>query len=78
MICSVGCAICTFAGSYITNFAGFVIVYGLLFGVFSGMNYFHLVSMSMRHFPGKKGMVSGLASGVYLNKIIKNRNKIIS
>ena len=33
------CCLCVFSSSYITNFWGFVIVYGIIFGFISGLMY---------------------------------------
>lgn len=50
---------CVFASSYMIDLWGFMIMYGLLFGVISTSGYMVPIVECNKYFPGKKTMVNG-------------------
>jgi len=57
--------ISVFATSYITNFAGMLIVYGILFGFASGIIFVLPMEAAWKYFPHKKGVTNGLIIGAF-------------
>jgi len=48
-----------FASSFVKSFAPFALIYGLLFGIGIGSAYTAPIVAGWRHFPNKRGLVSG-------------------
>ncbi|EAR99450.2 oxalate/formate antiporter (macronuclear) [Tetrahymena thermophila SB210] len=59
MAASIICSFLVFISSYCTYFWQYVLVFGILFGLFSGTIYFIPIYMGYLYFPKKKGFVSG-------------------
>ncbi|KAL4508397.1 hypothetical protein ABPG72_003701 [Tetrahymena utriculariae] len=59
MTASIICSFLVFISSYCTYFWQYVLVYGIIFGLFSGSIYFIPIYMGYLYFPKKKGFVSG-------------------
>ncbi|OMJ89822.1 hypothetical protein SteCoe_7903 [Stentor coeruleus] len=49
-----------FSTSFITTYAGYVLVYGILFGIGVGITYTTPLICSWSHFPNHKGRISGI------------------
>lgn len=63
LICYVGgasAAFTVFISSYAQAFWQYVIIYGLAFGVITGIVYYIPIYMGYLYFPKKKGIVSGV------------------
>lgn len=54
-----------FASSYMTNFWAFIITYGVLNGIGSGIMYFIPLVCAWEWFPNKKGLITGIIVGSY-------------
>lgn len=60
-----------FASSYVPNMGGFIVVYGVLFGLVSGFNFMIPVVECNRFFPGKKMYVNGVVlTGTGLGSLV--------
>lgn len=53
-------SIVIFVSSYIDNMIGFIIVYGVLFGLASGFNFMVPIYECNKYFPAKKMYVNGI------------------
>lgn len=60
LICGAIMVFCVFISSWIVNFGGFVVVYGIIFGFFSGILYIMTIFIAYRFFPKNKGLVAGI------------------
>lgn len=49
-----------FVSSYVTGIAGFIIIYGVMFGLVSGFNFMVPIVECNKYFPGKKMYVNGI------------------
>ncbi|KAL4456960.1 hypothetical protein ABPG74_014598 [Tetrahymena malaccensis] len=65
MAASIICSFLVFISSYCTYFWQYVLVYGIIFGLFSGSIYFIPIYMGYLYFPKKKGFVSGTVLAGY-------------
>ncbi len=64
-------ALFVFVSSFIRNMAGFIIVYGVLFGLVSGFNFMIPVVECNKYFPGKKMYVNGVVlTGTGLGSLV--------
>ena len=60
-----------FGSSYISNMGGFIIVYGCLIGLFSGLNFMLTIYECNKYFPGKKMYVNGIVlTGTGLGSVV--------
>jgi len=65
-LCMIGIsliALFTFVSSWITNFAGFLMLYGIGVGLANGLIYMIPINCGWKYFPQKKGAVSGWIIG---------------
>lgn len=60
VVLTILCAGSIFFSSFATVFAAFCVIYGILFGFFSGLLYMMPIYCGYLYFPNKKGIVSGL------------------
>ena len=64
-------AACVFASSYLSNMTAFIIVYGCMIGLFSGLNFMLTVFECNKYFPGKKMYVNGIVlTGTGLGSVV--------
>jgi len=49
-----------FSCSYIGNVGGFIVLYGVMFGLISGLNFMIPIVECNKYFPGKKMYVNGV------------------
>lgn len=64
-------AICVFSSSYLSSMPGFIIVYGCLIGLFSGLNFMLTIFECNKYFPGKKMSVNGVVlTGTGLGSVV--------
>ena len=59
-VCVLVMSACMLICSYIETMAGFIPVYGILFGVFAGMTFMVPIVECNKYFPGRKMYVNGL------------------
>ena len=65
MILGLSLSAAIFISSFLENFWGFVIMYGIGFGIFGGLIYMIPVFSAVQFFPNKKGVVSGIIIGAF-------------
>jgi hypothetical protein len=64
-------SILTFLSSYIQNMSGFILVYGVIFGLFSGINFMIPIVECNKYFPGRRMYVNGVVlTGAGLGSLI--------
>jgi len=63
----IGICLCVFTMSFGTAFWAYLVIYGILFGMFIGYGYMAPIKNCYEHIPDRKGMIIyyiGLCSGV--------------
>lgn len=64
-------SICVFSSSYLPSMTGFIIVYGCLIGLFSGLNFMITIFECNKYFPGKKMYVNAVVlTGTGLGSVV--------
>jgi hypothetical protein len=64
-------AVVIFSSSYLTNMGGFIVVYGVIFGLLSGFNFMVPIVECNKYFPGKRMYVNGLIlTGTGLGSVV--------
>ena len=60
-----------FVSSYMTNYTGFCVFYGFIFGVGAGISYMVPFNNAYKYFPEKKGVISGtLSAGFGIGSLV--------
>ena len=54
-----------YVSSFVTNFWLFVSLYGLMFGLGSGMCFMLPIQLAWEYYPENKGLYSGILLGAY-------------
>jgi hypothetical protein len=64
-------SILTLLSSYIQNMSGFILVNGVIFGLFSGINFMIPIVECNKYFPGRRMYVNGVVlTGAGLGSLI--------
>ena len=58
-------SVTVFVSSFMPNFWLFMIFYGIIFGLFSGLVYIVPIFLCCQYFPETKGVISGIITGGY-------------
>lgn len=53
-------AACIFGASYVDSMGAFVALYGIIFGLISGLNFMIPIVECNRYYPGKKMYINGI------------------
>lgn len=60
-----------FSSSFATNMGSFIVLYGVMFGLFSGLNFMVPVVECNKYFPGKRMYVNGVVlTGTGLGSVV--------